>query len=205
MRGARDAAWTTTPRSLDAVEGLGARTLALRPSLCRRLRRRLLDPLSHRDPLRWRNTTRGIRLFVGAAFAGLREGRPPAPDDRVVSALFCFGAIDESARLGGFSRFAQRRTELGFLRRVYGVGVLRARWLRRQLQAWEQTVRGRRAVREGRIALREWLRGIDPAPRLRELVEDMPADRITSHRRTRAPFLHRAPSTRTAARADRTG
>lgn len=202
LRGARDAALIATA---EPVDGLGARTLALRPSLCRRLRRRLLDPLTHANPLCWRNTTGGIRLFVGAAFSGLGDEGKPAPEDRITSALFCFGAIEASAQLAGFSDFDRRRTELAFLRRAYGLGVMRARWMRRQLRVFSATHRGRNALREGHIALREWLRGIDPSPRLQELVDDPFAGRIV-RRRARAPFLYRShPAHTTAHRGSRVG
>lgn len=198
MRSASDAAVVAMP---EPIGGLGARTLALRPSARRRLRRRLLEPFMHTDALRWRNTTRSIRLFAGAAFSGLKPDGRPRADDHVVSALFCFGAIEESAVLGRLSVFARRRTELGFLRRAYGVGTLRSRQLRRDLRIWAKTYRGRMALREGRRALREWLHGIDPSPRLRTLIESMPGERL-AHRERRAntPFRKRAHASRVTAR-----
>ena len=165
-------AWNWSP----PAEGLGARTLALRPSLCRRLQLRLLPPLFGVDPVRWRNTTRGVRLFVRTSFSGLSPQRlPDAADDHVVSALFVFGAIGLACDLADLPPLARRRLELGFLRRAYGLGFLRARRVHCELVRRGRGVRGRITLREGRIALREWFDGLDPSYRLRDQIDVMPA------------------------------
>jgi len=137
----------------------------------------------------WHNTTRGLRLFIRAAFTGLEPDRQAAgPDDRVVCALFSFGAIAAAAELGQLTSLARRRCELGFLRRTYGAGFWDARSIRRDLYRRAKRARGRRAVGEGRVAVVEWLRGADPAWRLRELIERLPGERLPARGRGPAPF-----------------
>lgn len=180
-----------------SIEGLGARTLALRPSARRRLRRRMLAPFMNTDAHCWHNTTRGVRLFVGAAFSGLDPHRLTGrADDRVVSALFVFGAIRLGAGLGRLSCFAQRRAELAFLRRAYEMGPIESRRRRRALQREATTPRGRVALREGQLALVEWFRGTDPSLRLRELIENTPGDRLrrAPGHRTQPPLRRRDPA-----------
>ena len=191
MRSASHAAISAAIGSWDDVAGRG---LELRSSLRRRLRRRLLAPLLRADPLRWHNTTRGVRLFVYAAFAGLDPARIPASTDpQLVCALYGLGAIDTAARLSGLTPFERRRLVLLFLRRTYGVGCLRARRLRRDLAQRGATPRGRVVLRAGQRALIDWLRGVDPSPRLQELIGRLPAERLLrrSHA-VRAPIRLRA-------------
>jgi hypothetical protein len=145
------------------------------------------------DPLQWRNTTRAVRLFVRAAFSGLsNEGMPVGDHARMQSALFCFGAIDAAARLGGLSPFARRRIELALLRRSFGLGLLDARWSHRELLCRAATTpRGRHAHDSGRVALREWFRGSDPAARLRDLIGIRAGETAPGQDRIRAPLRQR--------------
>lgn len=186
---------------LPPIEAIGARTLALRPSVCRRVQRHLIAPFLRVDPLRWRNTTRGVRLFVRASFSGLSPERvPERPDDHLVSALFVFGAIDLAGDLAQLPPIARRRIELVFLRRAYGVGRFCARRLRRVLHERGRTARGRVTLREGRTALLEWFDGLDPSHRLRDQIERAPGVRLDLPRRRpvrvrrpeRQPVLARA-------------
>lgn len=189
-------AWSGGP---PPAEGIGARTLALRPSLCRRLKRRVWGPLLRVEALRWRNTTRGLRLFVRAAFSGLSPTRlPDGADDHLVSALFVFGAIGLAGDLAHLPPIARRRLELGFLRRAYGLGRMPSRRLRRTLHARGGTPHGRATLREGRAALLEWFRGQDPAWRLREQIERTPT-RLDVPRR--GPARVRRPPERSVALA----
>jgi hypothetical protein len=182
-----NAVWTGPP----PAEFLGARTLALRPTWRGRLRERLLAPWLGVDPLHWRNTTRGVRLFVRASFSGLSPERlPDAADDHLVSALFVFGAIDLAGDLADLPPAARRRLELGFLRRAYGVGRFRACRLRCDLQRRARSAHGRTTLREGRLALREWFDGLDPSHRLRDRIDGTSArlDLARRHpRRVRRP------------------
>lgn len=169
-----------------------------------RLRRRLLGSQLRTDAYSWHNTARGLRLFVGAAFAKLDAGGTRADAyDRVVSALFVFGALDAGAELGQLSRLARRRLELGFLRRAYELDAADCRRTRRVLRRQTQTPCGRHALHEGSSALLEWFHGDDPSLRLRALLERMPDDRlgVTRHR---APIpVRRPPVAREAQEAAR--
>ncbi|MGH0030385.1 MAG: hypothetical protein ACQGVC_11385 [Myxococcota bacterium] len=157
------------------------------------MRRRLLDPFVGADPLLWRNTTRGLRLFVRAAFSGLEPKRlPERADDHLVSALFVFGAIDAASEWTHLPPRARRRLELGFLRRAYGVRRLRAYHVHRHVRTHAQTSHGRAAMREGRSALCGWFKGEDPAPRLRAWIERMPAEHLDVPR-PRPTHVHRPP------------
>jgi hypothetical protein len=166
----------------------------LRTSVRRRLRRRLLAPLLQTDALRWHNTTRGFRLFALAAVTGLDPARIPAGTaPQLVCALYGLGAIDSAARLSGLTPFERRRIELAFLRRIYGVGCLRVRHLRRDLARRGETPRGRVVVRAGRVALLDWFRGVNPSPRLQELIGRLPSERLLRQGRGgRAPARMRA-------------
>jgi hypothetical protein len=159
-----------------------------------RLRRRFLTPLLRSDPLLRHNATRGVRLFVAAAFAGLDPARIPAgPAPQLVCALFGLGAIESAVQLTGLSPFERRRIEIAFLRRVYGVGCLRVRRMRRDLARRGDTPRGRVVLRAGRLALLDWFRGVNPSPRLQELIARLPAERLLRRSRgTRAPVRVRA-------------
>lgn len=169
-------AWNAPATTEANVAARDASTLA-RSSLRRRLRRRLLDPWVGADPIRWRNTTRGVRLFVRASFSGLAPARlPEDADNHLVSALFVFGAIGLAGDLADLPPRARRRIELGFLRGAYGLSCLRARHVRRTVRLHGEQPRGRIALREGRVALREWFDGMDPGQRLRGQIERMPGE-----------------------------
>jgi hypothetical protein len=172
------------------------RWLGMRANVRRRLRRRFIAPLLRTDPLRRHNTTRGVRLFLLAAFAGLDPARIPAGNGaQLVCALYGLGAIDSAAQLSGLSPFERRRIELAFLRRIYGVGCLRVRSLHRDLARRGETPRGRVVQRAGRLALLDWFRGTNPSPRLQELIARLPVERLLRRSRdTRAPVRARARS-----------
>jgi hypothetical protein len=172
------------------------RQVGLRSSVRRRLRRRFIAPLLRTDALRWHNTTRGVRLFVLAAVSGLDPARIPAgTGPQLVCALYGLGAIESAARLAGLSPFERRRIEIALLRRIYGVGCLRVRSVRRDLAQRGTSPRGRVVVRAGRVALLDWFRGVNPSPRLQELIARLPAERLLRRSRdARAPVRARAQS-----------
>jgi hypothetical protein len=166
------------------------------------VQRHVIAPFLRVDPLRWRNTTRGVRLFVRASFSGLSPERlPERPDDHLVSALFVFGAIALAGDLAGLPPLARRRIELVFLRRAYAVGRLRARRLRRKLHARGNSAHGRITLREGRTALLEWFDGLDPSYRLRDQIERTPGVRLDLPRRR--PLSVRRPERQAAAARSR--
>jgi hypothetical protein len=108
-----------------------------------------------------------IALFLAAAL------RPNAPGhDSLDAALFARGAVDAAARHTALGRLARVRLDRAWLRRVACAGRPQPfRW-RRALRALDRTPRGRALRRGGEEALRAWLRGDPPAPRLSALLHD---------------------------------
>jgi hypothetical protein len=117
----------------------------------------------------------GARIFAQTAL-GVLDRTETRSEGLGIASLFSLGAADELVRTAGLGARDARQVELETIQRLSGFGLLRALKLWHALQRQARTPHAAAWLDAGADALRGWLGGEDPAPRLEALLRrELPA------------------------------
>jgi hypothetical protein len=117
----------------------------------------------------------GARIFAQTALSVL-ERTQTRREGLSLATLFSLGAADALIRTARLDARGARQVEVETLRGLTGLGLLRTLSTRRSLRRQARAPRAQALLAAGAEALRGWLRGEDPAPRLEALLRrELPA------------------------------